>query len=99
MPSQNRSPGGCAITAKRDAVELSRPCTGESGDVEERLQYCENSGVGNLPPAYAKLRRSREARGRDAMYTEASAPRPFCFAEPTRLKSTRDCTHRWVKEG
>jgi hypothetical protein len=31
-------------------------------------------------------------------YTEGSAPHR-CITEPIRLKSTRDSTHRWMKEG
>jgi hypothetical protein len=55
--------------------------------------------LGNLSPAdYAKPELlERNGTGRCAT---PSAPRPVpSLRRPTRLKSTRDSTHRWMKEG
>ena len=59
-----------------------------------------HSDVGNLrPAAYARLSVPLTQRDGALRYTGASALRPILFAEPTRLKSTRDPAHRWMKEG
>jgi putative transposase len=62
-----------------------------------------HSGLGNLSPA-AFAKRSDPGTQRDGAlrYTEGSAPLRApsrCFAEPTRLKSTRDSAHNWMKVG
>jgi putative transposase len=56
-----------------------------------------HSGLGNLTGRPCQSPRSRNATGRSATSRPRAPPR--CFAEPTRLKSTRDSTYRWMKEG
>jgi hypothetical protein len=57
-----------------------------------------HSGLGNLAPSiYAGLRLPR-CNGDAALHRGLRAP-SRCITEPSRLKSTRDSTHRWMKEG
>ncbi len=58
-----------------------------------------HSALGNLPPAAMPTQRSRDATGRGAALCRGLRAPSRCITEPTRLKSTRDSTHRWMKEG
>ncbi len=58
-----------------------------------------HSGLGNLAPSiYAGLSAPKMQRDGTLRYTEGSAPNPLRH-RASRLKSTRDSTHRWTKEG
>src|ERR1700730_5485672 len=69
--------------------------------MEERLQHdpaaqwSRQSHAGGL----CRSQCSRHATGRDAALHRGLRAPSRCSTEPNRLKSTKDSTHRWMKEG
>ncbi len=100
MRSSRVSMAGCGMNAS------TRPCSRHLPMPAEVLASWKDdyntvrphSGLGNLAPSiYAGLRLPR-CNGDAALHRGLRAP-SRCITEPSRLKSTRGSTHRWMKEG
>jgi putative transposase len=85
---------------ERDAVHVTGPRLRRPFAVEGRLQHgaTPQRSRQSLAGRLRQSPRSRNATGRGAALRGLRAP-SRCFAEPTRLKSTQDSTHRWMKLG
>ena len=85
---------------ERDAVRFAQTRARSPGDLDGRLQH-RPPAQRPWQPAASHLRQtqcSRNATAWGAALCWGLRAPSRCITEPTRLKSTRDSTHRWMKQ-
>src|SRR6516225_5749374 len=87
--------------AKRDAVQLARPCPSGPGRMAARLQH--HPATQQLGQSAASTLRQAQrpgiATGRVAARNRGLRAPPRCHTEPYRLKWPTDSTHPWMTNG